>query len=296
MADSKLLLGKLLSEKVKQLPITSSINEAEFSVYSQFGEDGILQFIIHHLKDAIKNKIFIEIGVQDYNEANTRFLLENNDWQGVIIDSNENDINKIQKSEFYWRNNLLAKKAFVTKDNINDLLVDLKLPEEIGILSIDIDGNDFWILKNINALKPAIIIVEYNSFFGSEYPISISYEENFCWRQSHPPSYFGASLPAFCHLLANKEYDLVGSNNAGNNAFFVRKEINIGKLSTLSCEKAYKKALFSQVDCISTNKFDEQMKTLNLQKVVNVINDKIFLIKTTESSKISITDYEMELV
>ncbi|MDR3476682.1 MAG: hypothetical protein P4M14_01460 [Gammaproteobacteria bacterium] len=270
MAESKQLLGKLLAQQVKQMPANTPLHEVEFSVYSQFGEDGIIQFITHHLQDKIKNKIFVEIGVQNYSEANTRFLLENDAWQGVILDACLPDVKQIHASDFYWRNNLFAKHAFVTRDNVNSLLTDLQLPSEIGLLSVDIDGNDYWVLEKIEAVKPAIIIVEYNSFFGAEAAISLPYRENFVWQQHHPATYFGASLAAFCFHLEQRGYELLGSTLAGNNAFFVNKAINQGKLRAVTCADGYRKALFNSIPSPDVDKFSHQLKCLQYQQVVDV--------------------------
>jgi hypothetical protein len=270
MAESKQLLGKLLAQQVKQMPANTPLQDVEFSVYSQFGEDGIIQFITHHLQDKIKNKIFVEIGVQNYTEANTRFLLENDAWQGVIFDACLPDIKQIHASDFYWRNNLFAKHAFVTRDNVNSLLTDLQLPSDIGLLSVDIDGNDYWVLQKIEAVKPAIVIVEYNSFFGAQAAISLPYRENFVWQQHHPATYFGASLAAFCFHLENHGYELLGSTIAGNNAFFVNKAVNQGKLRAVSCADGYRKALFNSIPSAGIDKFSHQLSCLQYQQVVDV--------------------------
>ena len=96
------------------------INEREFKVYSQWGEDGIIQFLLRHVE--IKNSVFVEFGVENYLEANTRFLLVNNNWSGLVIDGDPTNVSIIQSDPIYWRHNLKADCAFVTKDNINELL------------------------------------------------------------------------------------------------------------------------------------------------------------------------------
>lgn len=274
MLKTKQLLGKLLSDQIKQKSVKSLINDVEFDVYSQFGEDGIIQFITHHLADAIKNKIFIEIGVEDYTEANTRFLLENNNWEGIIIDCCEKSINSIKTSNFFWRNNLFAQNVYITKDNIHSIISELNVPDEIGLFSLDIDSNDYWVLKSLMErnpkFKPAIIILEYNSFFGKELSVSIPYKENFTWNTTYPPTYFGASLHAYYDLLKNHGYILLGSTMAGNNAFFVHDNVNQGKLEALSVEHAYRKALFNLMPCYTKDKFVEQLKSLRYLQVINL--------------------------
>ncbi|HEY7783942.1 MAG TPA: hypothetical protein VIB00_04410, partial [Pyrinomonadaceae bacterium] len=101
---------------------SSQLKDYEFRVFSQFGEDGIIQFLLRNLD--IENKVFVEFGVEDYNQSNTRFLLVNNNWRGLVIDSNEENIEKIKKTAAYTLYGLTAARAFVTRDNINQLLTE----------------------------------------------------------------------------------------------------------------------------------------------------------------------------
>ena len=96
----KLLLGKLLSKNL-DVNNENSLDKSEFKVFSQFGEDGIIQDLISKLN--LKNKSFVEFGVENYEEANTRFLLENNNWHGLIIDSSSKHISHIKKQNYYWK-------------------------------------------------------------------------------------------------------------------------------------------------------------------------------------------------
>lgn len=153
------LTAKIFANSVADKKI-SSIEEAEFQVYSQFGEDGIIQWLIHNVD--IKNKTFIEFGVEDYTESNTRFLLMNNNWTGLVMDGSENSINCLKRWESFWRYDLTAVAAFITKDNINALIRGGGFRGDMGILSIDLDGNDWWILNAIDCVSPRILICEYN--------------------------------------------------------------------------------------------------------------------------------------
>ncbi len=195
--------------------------EKEFRVYSQWGDDGIIQFLIKKLN--IRSKNFIEFGVSDFFESNTHFLLVNNNWNGFVIDGSTTNIETLRKSPIYWRYNIKSETAFITKDNINQL-ISLSNFNQIGLLHIDLDGNDYWILDSIDIAKlaPDILILEYNSNFGFERPITIPYEENFSRLKSHHSGqYFGASLKALKILAEKKDYYFIGSNSAGNNAYFL---------------------------------------------------------------------------
>ncbi|GIW21104.1 MAG: hypothetical protein KatS3mg068_0111 [Candidatus Sericytochromatia bacterium] len=172
--------------------IISNIQLAEFKVFSQWGDDGIIDFLVNYLD--IENKIFIEFGVSDYEEANTRFLLIKNNWEGLVIDSSKANIDKIIKDEIYWKYNLNAQCHFITKNNINDIIKNSGISGEIGLLHIDIDGNDYWIWKEISVISPVIAIIEYNSIFELN-PWTIPYIENFERTKFHYSNlYCGASL------------------------------------------------------------------------------------------------------
>lgn len=200
-----------------------SLEEVEFQVFSQFGEDGIIQWLIHNTD--IKNKTFVEFGVEDYTEANTRFLLMNNNWSGLVMDGSEANMNRLKNWECLWKYDLTAVTAFITRDNINELIANAGFKEDIGILSIDLDGNDWWILNAIKCVSPRILICEYNNIFGASKKVTIPYDAEFFRTEKHYSNlYWGCSIAAFCGWAEQNGYYYMGSNSAGNNAFFVRKD------------------------------------------------------------------------
>jgi hypothetical protein len=128
----------------------------EFQVYSQWGEDGIIQHLIRRVP--IARKLFVEIGVESYVEANTRFLAEHDLWAGLLIEADAEQVAAIRRDPIYWACNLKAVNAFVTRDNIDALLADNGVMGDIGLLSIDVDGNDYWVWEAIGAIRPRIVI------------------------------------------------------------------------------------------------------------------------------------------
>jgi hypothetical protein len=201
------------------------LEEVEFQVFSQRGEDGILQYIIS--KIPIPHRIFIEFGVEDYTEANTRFLLINNNWAGLVIDGDKNNIRFIREDFIYWKYDITAFHSFITRDNINTLIRQYTPQTDIGLLSVDIDGNDYWVWEAIDVIQPRIVVCEYNSAFGPSEAVSIPYSPDFYRTRAHYSNlYFGASLAAFRHLAERKGYDFIGTAGAGVNAFFVRKDLS----------------------------------------------------------------------
>ena len=218
-----LTLGRLLSETVKSKTNIASLSEVEFKVFSQWGDDGILQWLISHLQ--ILNQTFIEFGVADYRESTTRFLMMNNNWSGFVMDGSAKNVARIVHSEYFWKYSLSAKAAFIDADNINGLLASSQFGKEIGILHIDLDGNDYWIWKAINVVSPIVLILEYNSVFGIDKPLTIPYDKTFVRTRAHHSNlYYGASLRALHQLSAAKGYSFIGCASAGHNAYFVRTD------------------------------------------------------------------------
>ena len=164
-------------EVIKKKVGVKTLFDVELKVFSQMGEDGIIQYLISNIE--ISSKRFVEFGVEDYSESNTRFLLMNNNWEGLIMDGSEENMKQVYSKDYAWKHSLIAKQAFVTKENINYLLSESGFTGNIGLLSIDIDGNDYWIWDAITVVEPDIIICEYNSVFGSRRAITIPYKNNF---------------------------------------------------------------------------------------------------------------------
>ncbi len=221
LESQRFLLGRLLSEKVKHVGQITALRDVEFSVFSQMGDDGIIQWLIHHLD--IPDETFIEFGVEDYRESNTRYLLMNDNWSGFIMDGSKENIDKVVAAPYFWKYDLIAEAHFIDKENINGLIQRSEFNPTVGLMHIDLDGNDFHIWKEINVIEPLIVIVEYNSVFGIERPISVPYDLKFIRTKAHFSNlYWGASLRALWVLAQEKGYVFIGCNSVGNNAYFVR--------------------------------------------------------------------------
>jgi hypothetical protein len=228
----------------RQTQSCTDYRQSEFRVFSQWGEDGLIQFLLKHV--AIERPIFVEFGVENYTESNTRFLLINNHWAGLIIDGSPDNIDHVRRDPIYWATNLKAETAFITRENINDIIQRNGISGDIGLLSVDIDGNDYWVLESIDLISPRIIVCEYNSHFGPTARVTTPYDPSFVRdRAHHSKIYYGASIAALASLTAKKGYSLVASNSAGNNAFFVRNDV-LGDLPTLTPQQAYVRAQFRE--------------------------------------------------
>ena len=151
----------------------SSLSEVDYKIFSQNGEDGIIDYLLHSLN--VKSPKFVEIGVGDYSEANTRFLFETTNCNGLLIDCNENLEKNIKKNIVYWKNDLKVLQNFVNSENILNILKENNFDKDLDVFSLDIDGIDYWVLKSMPESFSKIAIFEYNSNFGHEIEMSPKY-------------------------------------------------------------------------------------------------------------------------
>ena len=219
------------------------LSDYEFKVFSQFGEDGIIQHLTQNL--AIESKTFIEFGVENFQESNCRFLMMKDLWRGFVIDGSTKNINSLKSSYFYWQYQIQAECGFIDKDSIHSILQRSDFGKSPGILSVDIDGVDYHILKELDQWTPSILIVEYNSLFGSQLSVTVPYAPDFVRSERHYSNqYWGASLPAFSDLAAERGMSLVGVTSTGQNAFFVRNELLNDVVRKVTVEDCFRKMCF----------------------------------------------------
>lgn len=200
------------------------LNKYERQYFSQSGEDGILLEIFGRI--GVKKKIFVEFGIGNSLVANSTLFFMHG-WNGLMLESNEVNQEKARISfqKYLGRNPLIAK-AFVTAENINILLQNFKIFGEIDLLSIDIDGNDYWVWEAINVINPRVVIIEYNASLGPDRCVAIPYNPKFVWGQKNHTYFHGASLRALYELGKKKGYTLICCDSNGVNAFFIRNDAN----------------------------------------------------------------------
>ena len=218
---NKKQLGEIqLLLKKKNYSKITNIRDAEVKIFSQFGEDGIIDFLLYKLN--LTNHIaFLEIGTGDYEEANTRFLCETRSCRGLLIDKIK-DLKFVQKRDFFWKNDIYFCQKTITPSNISSVINSYGFKNDCNLLSIDIDGNDFWVLKNIELSHVDIVVAEYNPLFGSNLSLTVPQDDNFD-RNRFKKIFYGASLTAIIELMESKGFMFVGANSACNNAFFINK-------------------------------------------------------------------------
>lgn len=189
----------------------------------------------------------MEFGVEDFSESNCRFLMMKDDWRGFVIDGSSSNIDRLRASNYYWKHDLEARCSFITRENIDRLLSESGFDRDLGILSIDLDGVDYHVLEAITSFDPRILICEFNALFGAERTVTVPYRPDFDRNTAHFSNlYWGASLRAFNDLAEDRGYALVGTNSAGNNAFFVRKTLIGEHLDILDVEEAFSQPNFRE--------------------------------------------------
>jgi len=198
--------------------------DVEFRCHSQNGEDGILLYIFSLI--GTTNRKVVEICSGDGIECNAANLIINHGWQGLLFDGSEEHIERGRSFYAQAPTTRLSPPTFVeawiTADNIEELVTGYGFGGSIDLLSIDVDGNDYWILKALVGVKPNVVVLEFSAFCGPERAVSMAYNPDYRLDVTKQPYRCGASIAAFTRLLEARGYRLVGVQSLGFNAFFVR--------------------------------------------------------------------------
>ena len=247
-----------------------NLSDVDYKVFSQTGEDGIIDYLLYSLN--IKVPKFVEIGVGDYRESNTRYIFEKNCCKGIIIDKNHNLKNKVSEVVKLWRGDLTIVETTVTSKNIVDILFSNYFENDVDILSLDIDGIDYWIIDTLPEKFSKVAIIEYNSIFGSNLEVTIPNIENFDRKKYHYSCLcYGASLKALIKLMKRKKYVFVGTNIACHNAFFVL-ESEVKKLN-LTLPDTNNLTKYSTSHLSDSRSIDEKLSYLSGKQKLKEIED-----------------------
>jgi len=212
-----------------QLP---DLADVEFRCHSQNGEDGILLYIFSLIGTPTRKSV--EICAGHGLECNTANLIINHGWQGLLVDGSQSNIDSAKA--FYGAhpntglNPPTLARAWVTAENVNDIISSHGFAGEVDLFSLDVDGVDYWIWRAIDCMQPRVVVLEFNSVLGPDERLTIPYDPEFRLDFTKLPYKCGASLAAFAALGREKGYRLVGVQSLGFNAFFVRTGLGDGVL------------------------------------------------------------------
>ena len=212
------LLNLLQQERYRD---PKRLNQFENQCFSQHGQDGIIREIFQRI--GVTDKTFVEIGSGDGSENNSTYLLAKG-WKGFWIDGSASNIQSAEKqfAKPLSTGALKTRQAFITRENIADILHDLKVPVTFDFLSVDIDRNTYYVLEPLASFQPQVIAVEYNSSYLAGDEWVVDYDPNKIWNFTN---YIGASLKSIELLMNRLGYNLVGCETIGVDAFFVRKDL-----------------------------------------------------------------------
>jgi hypothetical protein len=231
------------------------INKFEYQFTSQNNEDGIIEYIFSKIPN---NKHFVEIGLT-FNEFNSLNLIKKG-WSGTLIEMQRDECIAIKKLLKYFlpKSKVEVINQLVNKENINNLISQNDKKKIIDFFSIDIDGNDYWVMKNMNLENVNVICCEYNHWLGNNNKKIMPYNEKHVWKNN---GYWGASLLALDELLNDKGFTLVAVDSSGTNAFYVKKKFNT-LFKILSPKNSWR----------SVGRFDDQTSVFKIKENVSKSN------------------------
>ena len=222
---TQLLLKWRYRELVANGRVLPRLEDVEFRCHSQNGEDGILLFLFSAI--GTTNKVVVEIGSSDGTECNSANLILNHGWTGLLLDASEDDVARgrrfYARSHDAWVYPPRLVCAHVTRENVDSIVAAGGTTGNIDLLSIDVDGMDYWIWEALQVVSPRVVVVEYQGSFDAATSVTAAYRADF--RHDATYSNSGASLAALVKLAARKGYRLVGAERYGINAFFMRNDV-----------------------------------------------------------------------
>jgi hypothetical protein len=225
-----------------------NFEDVGFNVFSATHEDGILLYILSTI--GMTNRKCVDIGAGGVRGSSVANLIVHHGFEALLVDGNSRSIE--QARTFY--DNLkeehpappVLKSAMVNAENINQLVEDLKFNGEVDLFCLDIDGMDYWVWKALEVIQPRVVLVEYQDLLGADLAWTVPYNPYFSIKDyvvnKTNNNYCGASLPAFVKLGREKGYRLVGCNNGGWNAFFVKDGLGADILPEVSPKSCFKYA------------------------------------------------------
>jgi hypothetical protein len=266
-----------------------NINDAEFKVFSQNGEDGIIDFLLYMTSS--KNSKFIEIGTENYDEANTRFLYETSNSKGLIIDDSFN-LKKLSNELDFWKRKIVAVKTKITSQNINLVLKKNDFYNDIDLFSIDIDGIDYWVIKELPKKFAKIFVVEFNPVFGPNLEISVPNIKNFNRTKYHYSNLcWGVSLRALVKLMKAKGYIFLGVNQLKNNAFFVIDDFENEFTKIINKIDQNDLSIFTENEFMESRDKKGNLSFIEKKKQIHEIKDcEVIDLKTSEKKIIKIKE------
>ena len=228
-----------LAESGRPLP---SYRDVGFKVFCDSDEDGILLYLLSVVGSG--GKQLIELGSASMEASNSSNLILHHGWNGLLVDADEKAVAGARAA--FASEGIIPPRtvsAWLTAENVNDLVREFGPRGEVDLLSLDIDGNDYWVWRALDAVHPRVVVIEYQDILGPDRAVTIPYDPDFRLdrypENSSANNYVGASLRAMVQLGATKGYRLVATNSYGFNAFFVRQDLAPALLPEIPVEAGF---------------------------------------------------------
>jgi len=254
-------------EHVEMTRCSDLLLHREKKLLSQYGEGGLIASLLSEF--GTSHGSTLEFGFSIFENNSIASLLASN-RKGFYIDGSGAEVAKanamIRKAELSDR--ISITESFITKSNINDTIRSFGMSGEIDYLSIDIDGNDYWIWQAIEVIHPRIVSVEYNASFGPIASVSTPYSDDFVRHNFHKSGLgHGASFQALISLGVDKGYRCLGADSTGLNLYFLRSDISSVLTSDTSEEVVFHPHLERLVRGISQIDQESITKSLPIVEV-----------------------------
>jgi hypothetical protein len=199
-------------------PGAVDLSRYELRVFSQNGEDGVIAEILRRIGTTLQ--YFVEFGTGAGVEANCVLLADAFEWNGLFMDGAPRLAAQLER-KYSSHGGVTIRQAIVRPDNVEGLFAQAGVPTEPDVLSIDIDGGDYYVWEAIESYRPRLVVIEYNSSLGPVRRL-VQPKDKGAWDRT---AFFGASIAALEALGERKDYQLVYTDLTGNNAFFVRQDL-----------------------------------------------------------------------
>lgn len=211
----------------------------EYSWLSQNGEDGILRYLFDEI--GFESRWFVEFGFGAAQCNALRLMLKEN-FHGLLMDGSAENVEHFKyAARQHGIDRVTAVQTFITRDNLQRLIRDNDVPRDIDLLSLDVDGNDYWFWEELVCISPRVVCIEYNAGIGPDLALTVPYDDSFERYSQHASGfYYGASLAALESLGRRKGYYLIGCDSTGTNAFFLRDDLEVEGVPALTVREAFR--------------------------------------------------------
>jgi hypothetical protein len=222
------IINQYLAAKLQGVALYPKLLHSGFRVYSEFEEDGMIVYVLAMI--GFRSRKVVEMCCGTGRECMATNLVLNHGFDGYLFDGDRTNI-QLAKAFFQSKKDCVLylpvlRNAWITAENVNDLLLEAGCDGEVDLFSLDVDGNDYWIWQAIEVIKPRLFVCETHNIVPDDESLTIAYQPDFSSSKqpSHYQDYRSVSLAAMVKLCKTKGYRLIGAHRHGFNAFFLREE------------------------------------------------------------------------